>query len=237
MKSFVVMPTYNEAENIESIIRRIFELNIPGLSILVVDDNSPDGTNGIVQNLKKSFPHNLGAIVRSGKLGLGSAYISGFNWALQNGADLILEMDADGSHDPNDLPRLIEPAKQGTAEVVIGSRRIKGGNITGWNLYRHLASWSAMSITRLLLGLKTRDVTAGFRCYTRQAMEQLDLASINTNGYAFQEEMVWRCEKNNLKILEIPITFKDRELGKSKLGYRDIIEFFATLMKLKFNAK
>lgn len=262
MKTVIVIPTYNEKQNITRLIPQICGLPVSDLNILVVDDNSPDGTADIVESLRNNVAlsevegsqsnqnklHNrINLIKRPSKLGLGSAYIAGFQWAMDNRADLIFEMDADGSHDPQDIPRLIEaintpPAPlllkegiKGGYDVVIGSRRIKGGQITGWNLYRHLASWGAMAATRLILGLKTHDVTAGFRCYRSQVLKELDIKSIKTNGYAFQEEMVWRCEKKGFQIKEIPITFKDRELGDSKLNYKDITEFFITLIRLKFS--
>jgi dolichol-phosphate mannosyltransferase len=233
MKTVIVIPTYNETENIAQLIKQIFSLNIAHLNILVVDDNSPDQTAQLVKTLQANFPKRLHLITRPGKLGLGSAYIVGFNWALRQKADLIFEMDADGSHDYSDIPKLIQPLVENTADVTIGSRKIKYGKIIGWNIFRHLASWGAMAITRLILGLKTKDVTAGFRGYRRQVLTKLNLNKIKTNGYAFQEEMIWLCEKKNFRIKEIPVTFKDRQRGQSKLNYKDIIEFFITLVRLK----
>lgn len=232
MKSVIIIPTYNERENVTQLIPQICDLPVPDLNILVVDDNSPDGTGKAVESLMNKYAERINILKRPGKLGLGSAYIAGFKWALQHNADLIFEMDADGSHNPADIPRLITAMKDGF-DVAIGSRRIKGGRITGWNLYRHLASWGAMTTTRLMLGLKTHDVTAGFRCYKNHVLKSINLDEIQTNGYAFQEEMIWLCEKKDFLIKEIPITFKDRELGESKLNSKDIREFFITLIKLR----
>lgn len=233
MKTIVIIPTYNEKDNITMLLDRIFALQIQNLQVLVVDDNSPDGTGTLVQEKINTYPDKLFLLNRQGKLGLGSAYIAGFKWALDKGADLICEMDADGSHDPADLPRLIEAVTRG-ADVVIGSRKIKGGQTIGWGLHRHVASWGAMTVSRIILGIKTKDLTAGFRCYRKKVLIELDLSSITTNGYAFQEEMIWRCEQQGYQITEVPVIFKDRTHGQSKLSYKEIIEFFITLYKLKF---
>jgi dolichol-phosphate mannosyltransferase len=228
-KVAIIIPTYNEAENIGELLQAIIAQNIENLFIYVVDDLSPDGTGAIVHSLEKNFPVRL--LQRAGKMGLGSAYIEGFKKALAEDAELIFEMDADFSHDPKDIPRMIEAANG--ADLVIGSRRMPGGSIQGWSLWRHLASRSAMSLSRLVLGLETHDVTSGFRCYRKSALEQINLDEINSNGYAFQEEMVWLCEKLGLKIKEIPVNFIDRNFGKSKLGTREIAEFFLSILKLK----
>ncbi len=235
MQTIVIIPTYNERENISRIVRAIFELSIPDLGIIIVDDNSPDGTANAVEELQAQYPRNtLQLIKRPSKLGLGSAYIAGFRQALEQNAQYIFEMDADGSHDPADIPRFIEHAQK-NIDVVIGSRRVHGGRIIGWNIFRHVASWGAMTVTRIILGLKTHDVTSGFRCYRQHVLRDIDLDSITSNSYAFQEEMIWLCEKGGHTVTEIPIMFKDRELGVSKLSYKDVFEFFVTLIRLRFS--
>ncbi len=232
MKTFVVIPTYNERENIVNLINKIFALQIPDLKIIVVDDNSPDKTAEAVVQAQTIYT-DLYLVRRNGKLGIGSAYIAGFKKALSLQAELIIEMDADFSHDPQDLARLISACETG-ADLAIGSRKIKGGKIVGWNFRRHLMSNCAMMFSRLLLGLTTRDITAGFRCFRRGVLEKIDINTIKSNGYAFQEELLYRTEKLGFTIIEIPVTFKDREVGKSKLGKKEIKEFFVIIFKLKF---
>lgn len=228
-KTAVIIPTYNERENIAELIRRIFEQNIPNLKIIFVDDGSPDGTAETIAGYQAKY--QIGLIKRPGKLGLGSAYIAGFKQALADGAELIMEMDADLSHAPEDLPRFIAAAEAG-ADLIIGSRKIPGGKIIGWNFRRHLMSNGAMFTARLLLGLKTKDVTSGFRCFKRGVLEKINLDAIKSNGYAFQEEMLYRTEKLGFKVEEIPVTFTDRTKGKSKLSAKDILEFFKVMLKL-----
>ncbi len=233
MKKYIIIPTYNEAENIQKLIQQIFSLSIPNLDILIIDDNSSDGTGQIADKLSQEYP--LRVIHRQKKLGLGSAYLMGFKKTLELGADIILEMDADFSHNPKDLPRLIQPIEQGGADLVIGSRRIQGGNVKGWNYWRNLQSQAAMFFARLILNLKTRDITAGFRAYRAKILKKIDLNTISASGYAFQEEMVYWFEKNKFEIKEIPVIFIDRQYGQSKLAFKDILEFFITVFKLKFN--
>ncbi len=228
----IVIPTYNEKENIVQLINDIFLLKIPDLKIIVVDDNSPDKTADAVAQAQTMYP-DLYLVRRNGKLGIGSAYIAGFKKALSLNAGLILEMDADFSHDPKDLPRLIAACENG-ADLAIGSRKIKGGKIIGWNFKRHLMSNGAMFFARFILGLKTHDITAGFRCFRRAVLEKINVDTIKSNGYAFQEELLYRTEKSGFTIEEIPVTFKDRERGKSKLGKKEIKEFFVIIFKLKF---
>ncbi len=232
MSKIIVIPTYNEKENIVSLINDIFLLKIPDLKIIVVDDNSPDKTAEAVAQAKTIF-RDLYLVKRNSKLGLGSAYIAGFKKAMALGADLIIEMDADFSHDHKDLPRLITACENG-ADLAIGSRKIPGGKIIGWNFKRHLMSSGAMLFARILLGLKTKDITAGFRCFRRQVIKKININSIKSNGYAFQEELLYRTEKLGFTIKEIPVTFKDREKGQSKLGKKEIKEFFIIIFKLKF---
>lgn len=251
---YIIIPTYNERENIERLIRRIFQLSIEGLRILIVDDNSPDGTGKIVEKLAKelivgsSLPtgtgmhngsnHEIGAsdkiieiLERPGKLGLGSAYRAGFKYCLEKQADFVFEMDADFSHDPKDIPRLFLAAQNG-ADLALGSRKIKGGKILGWNWRRRLYSDGAMWFARFLLHLKTKDITAGFRCFRAEALRKINYETIKSNGYAFQVEMVYRLERAGLQIAEVPVVFLDRELGKSKLNKKDVIEFFGRVFKL-----
>jgi dolichol-phosphate mannosyltransferase len=172
-------------------------------------------------------------IKRARKLGIGSAYIAGFKKALALGADLIMEMDADFSHDPKDIPRLIEQCKNGF-HLTIGSRKIAGGQIIGWGFWRKFMSDGAMIASRVLLGLRTKDVTAGFRCYKKEVLKKIQLDNIKSNGYAFQEEMLYLTQKNGFQIKEVPVIFNDRTKGKSKLSKKDIVEFFITIFRLKF---
>jgi len=230
MKKFIILPTYNEAENLPKLVKTIFDLQIPDLHIIVVDDNSPDGTGQIADRLAKEFP--LIVIHRQGKQGLGSACITGFKKALEFGADIVCQMDADFSHDPHDLPRLLERIDR-DYDFVIGSRRVIGGNIKGWSRYRNIQSILAMSFARAMLGLKTRDITAGYRCLKATMLKDIDFQTIKANGYAFQEELIYRSEKKGYSIAEVPVTFIDRKFGQSKLGIKDIIEFFMTVFRLR----
>lgn len=233
MKTVIVVPTYNERENIAKLIPNVFAVVPNNLEIIVVDDNSPDNTAKIVADWQTVYSQSLHLIRREKKSGLGSAYIAGFRKALELGADLIMEMDADFSHSPNDIPKLISACEAG-ADLAIGSRKITGGKIIGWDWKRKVMSDGAMFLSRLLLGLKTQDVTAGFRCYQRRVLEAIGLENITTNGYAFQEELLYRVEKQGFTTKEIPVIFTDRKVGKSKLSTRDIGEFFLTIIRLKF---
>lgn len=229
MKTIIVIPTYNERENITKLIPALFSQNIPELQIVVVDDNSPDKTSEVIESFREQYPIHI--IKRLRKLGLGSAYIMGFKKALALGADLIFEMDADFSHDPTDVARLIQAME--SADLAIGSRRVDHGGILGWSWRRHLTSWTAMTFSRFFLKLKTRDVTAGFRCYRRRVLETIGLDEIKSNGYAFQEEMLFRVERLNFRVVEVPVTFVDRKVGTSKLSWKDIIEFFKVMWRLR----
>lgn len=230
MKPVIVIPTYNERDNIESLLKEIFSLDIPGLEIVIVDDNSPDQTAAVVKDLQENFPIYL--VSRQKKMGIGSAYIKGFKKALAVGADVVFEMDADGSHDPKDIYRFLNEII--AHDIVIGSRKIKGGKIVGWNFLRKAMSAGAMWFVRIILGLRTKDVTAGFRCFRREVLLQIDLDAIRSNGYAFQEELLYKTEKGGWKVKEIPVTFVDRSRGKSKLGKWDILEFFSAMVRLRF---
>lgn len=231
-KVIIVIPTYKEVKNIAKIIKAITSLNL-NIEILVVDDNSPDGTAAEVKKIMTTRPVFL--LERPKKMGIGSAYIAGFYFALKKGADLIFEMDADFSHDPAEIPNFIKEINNGF-DIVIGSRRVIGGNVEGWNFIRNLMSKSAVWFARKVLGLKTFDATSGFRCYRREVLEHIDLEKIKSNGYAFQEEMIYWCERLNFKIKEIPIVFIERTAGKSKMTIKEIFLFFITIIRLKISA-
>jgi dolichol-phosphate mannosyltransferase len=212
----VIIPTYNEKENIEKILRQVFSLT-PAFDVLVVEDNSPDGTAAIVRALQGEFPR-LFMIERVGKLGLGTAYIAGFKWALERGYAHVFEMDADFSHDPCDLVRLHEACSGGRADMVIGSRYITGVNVVNWPMSRVLMSYFASRYVRFVTGMKVRDATAGFVCYSRAVLEAIDLDRIRFKGYAFQIEMKFSTWKLGFKLKEIPIIFTDRTMGTSKMS-------------------
>jgi len=233
--ALVILPTYNEKENIERIIRKIFSLPRP-YDILIVDDGSPDNTANIVKNLKeKEFNNRLNLIERSGKLGLGTAYICGFKWALKHGYNYIFEMDADFSHNPNDLIRLHEACLDG-ADMSIGSRYKSGVNVVDWPVGRVLISYFASAYVRLITGMKIKDTTAGFKCYTRQVLESIDLDKIKFKGYAFQIEMKFIAWKMGFDIKEIPIIFTDRKEGTSKMSGGIFNEALWGVLKMKLKS-
>lgn len=213
------------------LIKKIFNQKIENLFVVFIDDNSPDNTAQIINLAKQTHPE-ISIIQRPKKSGLGSAYIEGFKKALALNADYIFEMDADLSHSPDDIPRLLQACEKG-ADLAIGSRRIKGGKITGWNCKRHLFSRGAMFLARLMLGLKIKDVTSGFRCYRAESLKKINLEAIKSNGYAFQEEMLFWTQKKEFNIVEIPVIFEDRKKGESKLSSKDILEFFRLMIKLR----
>jgi dolichol-phosphate mannosyltransferase len=215
MSNIVIIPTFKEKENIESIIKAIFSLNVP-FDVLVIDDNSPDGTADIVKDLQKSFSA-LHLIERSGKLGLGTAYITGFQWALEKNYDFVYEMDADFSHDPRDLTRLFKACHDEGADVAIGSRYISGVNVVNWPLSRVLMSYIASIYVRVITWMKIMDATAGFICYKKEVLKNIKPEQIRSRGYAFQIEMKFVAWKLGYKIVEIPIIFTDRRLGSSKM--------------------
>ena len=229
-KIFIVIPTYNERENIGRLLVRIFTEPIAEPHAIIVDDNSPDGTAAAVASLSKRYAVTL--IKRPYKGGIGGAYLEGFAKSLELGATIIFQMDADLSHDPDDMPAFLSAIRNGY-DVVIGSRKISGGKIIGWGFVRKIMSGGAMWFSRKILRLKTRDVTSGYRCFSRRALERLPLTTVRSNGYAFQEEILWLCEKGELRVAEIPITFVDRQEGKSKLSFREILSFFITIFRLK----
>ncbi len=215
--SLVIIPTYKEKENIERIIRKVFSLE-KVFHILIVEDNSPDGTADIVRSLILEFPDRLFMEERKGKLGLGTAYIHGFRWALDHGYNFIFEMDADFSHNPEDLPRLYDAAKNKGADVAIGSRYITGVNVVNWPMGRVLMSYYASSYVRFITGMKIRDTTAGFKCYTSNVLKAIRLDKIRFTGYAFQIEMKFTAWKLGFNIIEVPIIFTDRTIGESKMS-------------------
>jgi dolichol-phosphate mannosyltransferase len=231
---YVIIPTYNESENILCLIPAMLSLHIDGLRILIIDDNSPDGTGAVVEGIRKGgLPVEI--IHRQKKDGLGSAYRIGFQYALDRKAEYIIEMDADLSHHPNDIPRLLACAEQ-RYECVIGSRRVCGGRTIGWPWHRRFMSTVAVFFARSLLGLKTRDVTSGFRCYRRSFFEKVPVSSLRSQRYAIQEEITFLAERHNISMQEIPITFRERKFGRSKLGWKEISEFFAMILRLYFRA-
>ncbi|SFC55615.1 dolichol-phosphate mannosyltransferase [Parapedobacter composti] len=229
--SIVIIPTYNERENIERIIRKVFSL-AEGFHILVVDDGSPDGTGAIVGHLRNEFPDRLFLEERAGKSGLGTAYIHGFRWCIARAYAYIFEMDADFSHNPDDLPRLREACISG-ADVAIGSRYIKGVNVVNWPMSRVLMSYFASWYVRLITGIAIRDATAGFVCYRREVLETIPLDRIRFVGYAFQIEMKFTAIKYGFRVEEIPIIFTDRTEGVSKMSTRIFREAFFGVIEMK----
>jgi len=215
--SVIIIPTYNEKENIEKIVRKVFSLE-KDFDILVVEDSSPDGTAAIVRGLMKEFPERLHMEERKGKLGLGTAYIHGFKWALARNYGYIFEMDADFSHSPDDLIRLYHACTAEGADLAIGSRYIKGVNVVNWPMGRVLMSYYASAYVRMVTRMKIRDTTAGFKCYTRRVLETIALDRIRFTGYAFQIEMKFTTWKHGFHIIEVPIIFTDRTEGQSKMS-------------------
>ena len=232
--SLVIIPTYNEKENVANIIAAVFNLPVP-FDILIIDDNSPDGTAGIVRSLMEKYPQRLHMVERKGKLGLGTAYITGFKWALEHGYEYICEMDADFSHAPADLPRLREACKEG-ADVAIGSRYLTGVNVVNWPMGRVLMSYYASMYVRIVTGMPVHDATAGFVCYRRRVLEALPLDKIRFKGYAFQIEMKFLAHKYGFKIAEVPIVFVNRVLGTSKMSSGIFSEGFFGVMRLKWSS-
>ena len=233
--SIVIIPTYNERENIENIIRAVFGLE-KIFHILIIEDGSPDGTATIVKNLQQEFPDRLFMVERKGKLGLGTAYIAGFKWALEHRYDFIFEMDADFSHAPADLPRLYAACAEQGGDVAIGSRYVSGVNVVNWPMGRVLMSYFASKYVRIVTGVPIHDTTAGFKCYRRQVLETIDLDHIRFKGYAFQIEMKFTAYKCGFKIIEVPVVFVNRELGISKMNSSIFGEAVFGVIKLKVNS-
>lgn len=233
--SLVIIPTYNEKENIENIIRAVFSQPV-AFNILIVDDGSPDGTAAIVKELQLAFPERLFLLEREGKLGLGTAYITGFKWGLEHGYDYIFEMDADFSHNPNDLPRLYDACANMDADVAIGSRYVSGVNVVNWPMGRVLMSYFASKYVRFILRMKIADTTAGFKCYRREVLETIELDKIKFKGYAFQIEMKFTAYKCGFTLKEVPIIFINRELGTSKMSGGIFGEAFLGVIQLKISS-
>lgn len=230
--NLVIIPTYNEKENIERMIRKVFSLSTP-FEILIIDDNSPDGTADIVKKLQPEFQGKLHMMQRQGKLGLGTAYLSGFKWALDHGANYIFEMDCDFSHNPEDLERLLDACENQGGDVAIGSRYIKGINVINWPLGRVLMSYCASVYVRFITGMKVMDTTAGFKCFSRRVLETIDLDDIRLKGYGFQVEMKFTAWKHGFKLIEVPIIFTDRQEGSSKMSGGIFNEALWGILKMK----
>lgn len=231
-KKVVIIPTYNEKENIENIIRKVFSLE-GGYDILIIDDGSPDGTASIVKQLQTEFPDRLFMIERSGKQGLGTAYITGFKWSLSKGYDYTFEMDADFSHNPDDLPRLYKACRDG-ADLAIGSRYCDGISVINWPIGRIIMSYYASVYVRTVLGMKVYDCTAGFKCYSNKVLDTIDLDKVEMKGYGFQIEMKYSTYKLGFKIAEVPIIFVNRKAGVSKMSGGIFGEAFWGVLKLRF---
>lgn len=232
-KKVVIIPTYNEKENIEKIVLAV--LGLPqGFDILIIDDGSPDGTASIVKRLMNENRNRLFLIERSGKLGLGTAYLTGFKWAIENGYDYVTEMDADFSHNPNDLPRLYHACAEEGADVAIGSRYCNGISVINWPIGRVIMSYYASAYVRTVLGIKVYDCTAGFVCYSRKVLETIDLSNVKMRGYGFQIEMKYTAYKLGFKIKEVPIIFADRTEGSSKMSSGIFGEAFWGVLKMRF---
>jgi len=230
--SIVVIPTYNEKENVESMIRKVMSFE-KEFDILIVDDASPDGTGNIVQLLQKEYPNRIFLETRSGKLGLGTAYIHGFKWAINKKYDYIFEMDCDFSHNPEDLIRLYDACAKEGASLSIGSRYCKGGKVKNWPLKRILMSYLASVYVRIILLISIKDTTAGFKCYKREVLERINLDAIYFKGYAFQICMKYAAIKHGFKIIEVPITFVDRLYGVSKMNSGIFKEAFIGVWQMK----
>lgn len=231
-RKIVIIPTYNERENIENIIRKVFSLD-GGYDILIIDDGSPDGTAAIVKRLQQEFPERLHMIERPGKLGLGTAYITGFKWSIDKGYDYTFEMDADFSHNPEDLPRLYQACKDG-ADLAIGSRYCDGISVINWPIGRIIMSYYASVYVRTVLGMKVYDCTAGFKSYSNKVLRTIDLDKVEMKGYGFQIEMKYTTYKLGFKITEVPIIFVNRKAGTSKMSGGIFGEAFWGVIKLRF---
>ena len=232
-RKIVIIPTYNEKENIEAITRKVFSL--PGdFQILVIDDGSPDGTAAIVKGLQTEFPERLHLLERSGKQGLGTAYLTGFKWSLEHGFDYVFEMDADFSHNPDDLLRLYAACAEQGADLSVGSRYCHGVSVVDWPMSRIIMSYYASAYVRGVLNMKVFDTTAGFVCYTRKVLETIDLDAVQMKGYGFQIEMKYTAFRLGFKIIEVPIIFTNRQLGTSKMSSGIFGEAFWGVIKLRF---
>ena len=237
--AWLILPTYNEAANLEPVVRAsldvIREAASDGHRVLIVDDASPDGTGAIADRLAAELVGEVDVLHRQAKLGLGQAYLAGFRRALDAGAALICEMDADFSHDPADLARLLREADD--ADVVLGSRYVDGGEIEGWGIGRRIVSRWGCRYAERVLGLRVRDLTGGFKCYRREVLEAIDLDSVRSQGYAFQVELTYRAVRNGFRVREIPIVFRDREVGRSKMSWRIALEAVWRVPQMRLHAR
>jgi dolichol-phosphate mannosyltransferase len=234
LSNLVIIPTYNEKENIERMVRKVFSLPV-AFELLIVDDGSPDGTAQIVKNLQNEFGKKLHLLERKGKLGLGTAYIAGFKYAIQHKFDYIFEMDCDFSHNPDDLVNLFNACAKDGADLSIGSRYVKGGKVVNWPIDRILMSYFASLYVRLVLWINIHDTTAGFKCYKRNVLETINLDAIKFIGYAFQIEMKYKVKKAGFKIKEVPITFTDRTAGESKMSKGIFKEAILGVIQMRFS--
>jgi dolichol-phosphate mannosyltransferase len=232
-RTLVITPTYDERENLARFAEALFAV-APDAHLLVVDDASPDGTGALADELDAADAR-ISALHRPAKLGLGTAYLAGFRAALERGFDVVVQMDADLSHDPRHLPAFFEAIDHG-ADVVLGSRSVEGGGVVGWGLGRHVLSKGGSLYARAILGVGVRDMTTGFKAYTRHALEALDLATIRSNGYSFQVETTYRALRKGLRVVEVPIVFVDRRAGQSKMSHRIFVEAIAEVWRLRLDA-
>lgn len=233
LRALIIVPTFDERDNLAAFVGAVLEA-APGADVLVVDDASPDGTGELADELAAAEPR-VSVIHRARKLGLGTAYVEGFRHALARGYDVAVEMDADFSHDPRHLPEFFD-AIQGGADVVIGSRNVAGGGVEGWGLGRHLLSKGGSIYARVILGVRVRDLTTGFKAYTRRALEAIDVGSLRSNGYSFQIETTYRALRKGLRVVELPIVFVDRRAGHSKMSRRIFAEAVVEVWRLRYDA-
>ncbi|WP_066297770.1 polyprenol monophosphomannose synthase [Arthrobacter luteolus] len=234
MRVLTIIPTYNEIESLPKTLQRL-RTAVPDSDVLIADDNSPDGTGAYADEQAARDPQ-VHVLHRKGKEGLGAAYIAGFRWGLENGYDILVEMDADGSHKPEQLPLLLEASKAG-ADLVIGSRWVPGGSVVNWPLHRKLLSRAGSTYSRLMLGIRVRDITAGYRAFRRSTLERLDLAAVESVGYGFQVDMTFRVARLGMTIQEVPITFVEREFGASKMSGNIVFEAMSNVTKWGLSAR
>ena len=232
MKTLIIIPTYNEFENLPKLLPAVLSKDI-SINVLIVDDNSPDGTAAFVESEMKNNDR-IHLLKRSSKQGLGTAYIAGFKYALENGFDLIFEMDADFSHDPNEIPKFLEEIKN--SDLVLGSRYITGVNVINWPMRRLLLSWFANLYTRAITGMSVHDATGGYKCFRKEVLQAIDLDRVTSNGYAFQIEMTFKAWKKGFRVKEIPIIFVDRVKGKSKMSKKIVREAVTMVWKLRLKS-
>ncbi len=230
MKTLIIIPTYNEVDNLRPLLQELFTY-APETDVLIVDDNSPDGTGQLADEIHNENPQ-VHVLHRAGKLGLGTAYIAGFKYAIEHGYDAAFEMDADFSHDPRYLPDFLKKIEQ--ADLVIGSRYVSGGATPNWSLSRRFISGGGNIFARFMLGLPIHDCTAGYRCYRREVLERIDLDTVESQGYAFQVEMAYRVKQRGFRIVETPIIFMDRRVGKSKMSRAIFLEAFTYVLRTRF---